>query len=186
MKNTVALCAVLLGLLGNLPVRAAESPHATLDALHKAGAEANQSAFFALLADDAVFLGVSGYDRLEGQPLHDFFRNSFSLGMPWAMHSSRREIHLSADGNVAWFDELVQGSSADSGWGSGVLIRDGGGWKVAQYGVSIATQQKISTVQQNVPAAASAPTPADAVTSEAPKKKECRKMRHKTNRVSSC
>jgi len=198
MKINFAICGLLLGLAGSLHALADESPATTLDALHTAGAEANQTAFFSLLTDGIVFLGMEGSDRLVGQSVRDFFSNSFSGGESWALQSRQREIQLSADGKVAWFDELLQSDQLGLGRGSGVLIHDGMGWKLAQYNVTLAKPdaRQVATAVANPEerviqgsAAVSAPaasTTANTGQMETQPKKTCRKFRHKTNKKASC
>lgn len=179
--KTNATIAVLLSLLITVPALAETTPDATLDAFYQAGAGANQAAFFAQLARDAVVLGVDGGVRLQGPSLRDFVSASFASGDAWAYRSSDRDIRLCADGTVAWFDESLQHDRLGRGRASGVLVQDGGSWKIVQYNL---------TVPQPDPALVSPSGPSDAaqgaVVNEAPQKSQCRQFRHKTNKKSSC
>ncbi|CAA0114854.1 Uncharacterised protein [Halioglobus japonicus] len=171
MKIVSRAGAVLLCLLFNLQAFAETSPQATLDALHQAGADANHTAFNAALAPDAVFLGVGESVRLQGQALRDFIDESFGSGNAWDYSSSAREVQLSADGSIAWFDEALQSDQLGRAYGSGVLTQSGGIWKVVQYNLVVS------------PEAQSVAAP---VVPEEPKKPECRKTRHKTNKKATC
>jgi hypothetical protein len=186
MKITATIGALLLGLLMAAQTHADTSPTATLDAFYKAGAGANQSAFIAQLTEDAVFLGVDGRTRLQGESLRDYVSESFGSGSvthgnTWAYHSSDRQIRLSADGSVAWFDESLQHEQLGAGRASGVLVENGGNWKIAQYNLTVPLPgvAVVSSTGTSSAAASAAPV-------AAPQKPECKQLRHKTNKKASC
>jgi hypothetical protein len=140
MNITATIGALLLGLAFAAQAHADTSPTATLDAFYAASAGSNQSAFIAQLTEDAVLLGVDGGERLQGEALRDYVSKSFGSesatatnGNSWGYHSSDRHIRLSADGTVAWFDESLQHEQLGAGRASGVLVANGGNWKIAQY-----------------------------------------------------
>jgi len=198
MKILSAICALLFILACNTHTFADSMPANAIDALHRASAKADPEAFLALLTTDAVLLGVDGNKRLEGQALHSFVHERFSRGETWKYRSQQREIRLSADGVVAWFNEALEHDQLGHGWGSGVLIKTGAGWKVAQYNFSIVVpnnmtesgtpiNQEPGIPETNVSTdTASDTTTAETLTTEPEKKKACRRIRHKTNKVSRC
>ncbi len=47
-----------------------------------------------------------------------------------------RDRHVSAHGDVAWFDELIENEKYGTLRGQGVLRRVDGAWKIAQYSYS--------------------------------------------------
>lgn len=188
MKITATIGALLLGLAIAAQTHADASPTATLDAFYKAGAGANQSAFIAQLTEDAVLLGVDGGTRLQGQALRDYVSKSFGSesvtatnGNTWGYHSSDRQIRLSADGAVAWFDESLQHEQLGAGRASGVLVANGGNWKIAQYNRTL----PLPGVAVASPAGAGGAA-AGAVPAAAPQKPKCNQLRHKTNTKGSC
>lgn len=137
MKLDSLIGAVLFGLSLTVRALADATPETTLDALHKAGADANAAAFESRLAEDVVFLGIAGAGRLEGQAAREFFAVHLAQERIWAYRSSQREIRASADGNVAWFDETLEHDELGIGRGTGVLVRSREGWKVAQYNLTV-------------------------------------------------
>lgn len=169
MRFSAVGYGLLLSLAATLQALAEPTPEAALSALHEAGASANPTAFISLLTQDAVVLGIDGERRLQGQALRDFINASFAGGKSWAYRSSERQIHLSADAAVAWFDELLEQESAH-GRSTGVLVRTGEGWKIAQYNVTLPLAN----------AAATSPSPPP------PPKKRCTRISHKTNTQASC
>lgn len=145
-------------------------PATTLDALHEAGAVADEKGFLLRLTENCVFLGMDSDNRLEGPSLRDFIRAQFSSGVAWNYRSSQRDIRFSADGTVAWFHETLQHDQLGRTWGSGVLVRSANDWRVAQYNLGSAIQ----------------PTDVDSADAGPEKAKGCNKIRHKTNRQASC
>ena len=136
-----------------------------------------------------MLLGVDGGERLQGEALRDYVSKSFGSesatatnGNSWGYHSSDRHIRLSADGTVAWFDESLQHEQLGAGRASGVLVANGGNWKIAQYN-RIAPLPGVAVAS---PAGAAAPAAAAAVPAAGPKKSGCMQLRHKTNSKGGC
>src|SRR2546428_801943 len=59
-------------------------------------------------------------------------RTTSMTGMP-----RPRAPTVSSDGKKAWFDEDLETEKLGAARGSGVLVKDGGRWKIAQYNLSI-------------------------------------------------
>ena len=100
--------AVLLGMLCTIQVFAETSPEATLDTLYSAGADGSQAGVLEVFAPDAAVLGVGGGSRLQGQSLLDFFSERLASGNTWDYLSRERNVRVSVDGSVAWFDESLE------------------------------------------------------------------------------
>jgi hypothetical protein len=171
---------VLLGLLLTVQALAETSPETALNSLHTAGADKNQAEFIELLTPDAVFLGVGGESRLQGQSLRDFINTSFGSGNLWNYRIGERDVQLSPDGSVAWFDESLQHEQLGDGRASGVLVKNGSVWKIVQYNLTLPLVRSPLVPEAGTPGA-SAPA-----NQEAPQEPECRKTRHKTNKRASC
>lgn len=193
MKFVSKLGALLFGLSLNLLAFADPTPDAALDALHKAGADANAAAFEALLAEDVVFLGVGGTGRLEGQAARAYFSEYLAHGNAWAYSSSLRETRVSPDGSVAWFDETLEHGQLGPGRATGVLVRSGEGWKVAQYNLTVplsggaaAASVGVGSQTGAAPGAVNSSSAAGAPPVAAPEKKRCMMSSHKTNTRAKC
>jgi len=184
MNIRFLICGLMLALAGS--VHAQDSPGSALDALHKAGMDANQPAFAALLAEDVIFLGMDGANRLEGAAVRNFVSNSFASGKAWAYSSSLREIRLSGDGSVAWFDEVLEHDRLGSGRGTGVLIRKSEGWRVAQYSLTIPLPNGVMGTSAAEAGAATSPTPTDAQATQKHDTPRCQMSSHKTNTRAKC
>jgi uncharacterized protein (TIGR02246 family) len=108
-----------------------------LDELNDAAAKADEARYFALYADDAVFLGTDGKERWDLAAFRAFAHPYFAKGRAWSFRSVRRAIVFDESGSVAWFDEDLATPNLGPCRGSGVLVRRGGAWKIAQYNLAV-------------------------------------------------
>lgn len=107
----------------------------TLDAWHKAAAEANFDSYFNLMTSDGVFLGTDATENWQNNEFKAFSKPYFDRGMAWSFTPVERNIYVS--GNYAWFDELLD-TQMKICRGSGILQKIDGSWKIAHYVLSIA------------------------------------------------
>ena len=110
---------------------------ATLDALHENAAKADGKAYFALVTEDAVFLGTDATERWSVAEFKKYAMARFDAGTGWTYHNSSRYIYLSEDKKTAWFDETLTNENYGDCRGSGVLVKTGDAWKIAQYNLTI-------------------------------------------------
>jgi ketosteroid isomerase-like protein len=108
-----------------------------LDDWHLAAAQADEKRYFAYLGADAVFLGTDASERWTKSEFQKFAHPYFVKGKAWSFKCVRRTISLSKDGQVAWFEENLDTPNMGPCRGSGVLTRDGGDWKIAQYNLAL-------------------------------------------------
>ncbi len=114
-----------------------EAVAAALDAFHDAASRADQPAYFSLMTDKVVFLGTDAGERWQGQEFRDFVSQYFPKGRGWTYTPTQRDIDMGPDGQWALFDELLAHDRLGTCRGSGVLVREGGRWKIAQYNLSV-------------------------------------------------
>ena len=174
--------------------------HTALDGFHAAAADADYDRYTALMARDIVFLGTDAGERWQGQAFTDFAQPHFDNGKGWTYLPRDRSISLSADGSVAWFDELLSHEKLGTCRGSGVLVLEAGEWKIAQYNLSVpipndlvyGVAEQVQAFESGddsvtVGAATASATVAEDSDTEADEPaKPCRERRHKTNRKASC
>jgi ketosteroid isomerase-like protein len=161
------------------------TPDATLDSFHRAAASADTTAYFTAMTDDVVFLGTDGSERWQGSEFRDFVAAHFSAGRGWTYVPVQRDITVSANGDIAWFDELLQNEGLGTCRGSGVLVKSTNGWKVAQYNLSVPIPNAIvQDVANDIAALQSAPGAVDPA--ETAPRDGCSKKRFKTNRKAGC
>ncbi len=146
MRNAVAVVLALLAALQpaiatasgeGAPAADPAAVAAVLDSFHAAAARADEEAYFALLASNAVFLGTDATERWDKAAFRAFAHPYFAAGKGWAFVPRDRHVDFSADGRVAWFDELLGSASYGECRGTGVLQRDDDGWKITQYHLTI-------------------------------------------------
>lgn len=136
MRNQPSLALLWFCLV--LPVSAAaqsddsrevQAVGAVLDRFHQAAAAADWTTYFDLLTEDAIFLGTDASERWS-KPV---FREYAGRSNGWRYEMVTRHVKLTADGNTAWFDEILSNASYGTSRGSGVLVRTTSGWKLCQY-----------------------------------------------------
>jgi ketosteroid isomerase-like protein len=127
----LTVLAIALVLVAPLTVAAADTTAiaAVVDAFHSAASRADEEAYFALLAPNAVFIGTDATERWDKASFLAFAHPYFSKGTGWTFTPRNRHIDLSRDGKVAWFDELLDSATYGECRGSG--------WKITQYHLTI-------------------------------------------------
>lgn len=130
----------IAGLLLVLPARAQDdeaAASAVLDAVHRLASEADFEGYFALYTEDAIFLGTDATERWTIADFKRYARPAFDRGTGWTYVMTERHVHVSADGRTAWFDERLQNAAFGECRGTGVLVKQDGNWKVAQYNLTV-------------------------------------------------
>jgi ketosteroid isomerase-like protein len=119
----------------------AEDPVAAVSAVledwHAAAAAADESRYFGHFAEEGVFLGTDGTERWTIEEFRRFAHPYFAKGKAWRFRPSDRHVSFSPDGSVAWFDEALATPNLGPCRGSGVLLRRGSAWKIAQDNLSV-------------------------------------------------
>lgn len=134
IRNPLALTLLFLGALAQ--GQDVEQINHTLDAWHRAAAEARFQDFFDLMSPEAVFVGTDASENWSRTEFMAFSKPYFDRGKAWSFTSVQRNLYLSRDGKMGWFDELLDT------WmllcrGSGVVIKTETGWKIAHYVLSV-------------------------------------------------
>lgn len=143
MRATFSICLLFVTLLGcsaqksSNTVAPKQSINFSLEAWHKAAADADFEAYFGLMTKDAVFLGTDATENWQIQEFKAFSKPYFDKGKAWSFTTLERHIYPDADGETAWFDEHLD-TQMGICRGSGVMKRIGDTWKVKHYVLSIA------------------------------------------------
>lgn len=140
MKTTLTIGLFLvLGLFSTM----AQSQNAenqkialTLDAWHKAAAQAKFDAYFGLMTNDAIFIGTDAKENWNKTAFQAFAKPYFDKGKAWNFTAIERHIFLDTTGKLAWFDELLS-TQMKICRGSGVLVKVGKEWKIKHYVLSM-------------------------------------------------
>jgi ketosteroid isomerase-like protein len=139
--KTVFLCITLLTLVSFGPLQFSESDekeqiNATLEAWHKAAAEAKFDAYFGMMTDDAIFIGTDPTENWNKKAFQTYSKPHFDKGKAWNFKAIERHIYFDESGKLAWFDELLS-TQMKICRGSGVLVKIGKEWKIKHYVLSI-------------------------------------------------
>jgi hypothetical protein len=111
---------------------------AVLDALHAAASRADEAAYFALFDDDAVFVGTDATEVWTVAQFRAYAHPHFAKGQGWTYVPDAAARRIRVSGDTAWFYEPLRNEKYGATRGSGVLVRRGGTWKIAQYVLSFA------------------------------------------------
>lgn len=141
---TIRIFSILFFMVAILPtsVRAEEVDDrvaigAVLDDLHLQASKADGDAYFALFSEGAVFIGTDVSERWPIDVFQKYALERFATGVGWTYSVTERHIDLAKGGDVAWFDEVLWNENYGTTRGTGVLVREGCGWKIAQYHLTI-------------------------------------------------
>ncbi len=108
-----------------------------LKTLHQAASDADGDVYFSLFSEGAIFMGTDATERWSVDQFKAFAEPYFSEGRGWTYSMTERHIYVAADGQTAWFDEMLWNDTYGTCRGSGVLIPVDGEWKFVQYNLSI-------------------------------------------------
>lgn len=109
----------------------------TLDELHEAAARAQEDRYFQLFAENAVFLGTDATERWTKAEFRAWAKPYFSQGKGWTYIKNSRWVSMARDRRTAWFDETLENAKLGVCRGSGVLVKESGRWRIAQYNLTI-------------------------------------------------
>lgn len=113
-----------------------EQVNKTLDAWHKAAAEAKLDLYFGMMAEDAIFIGTDPSENWNKIAFQAFAKPFFDKGKAWNFKAIERHIYFDKSGKLAWFDELLN-TQMKICRGSGVLVKIDAEWKIKHYVLSI-------------------------------------------------
>lgn len=108
-----------------------------LDDFHEAASKAEEARYFAHFAPEGVFIGTDATERWTVEQFRAYARPLFLKGKGWTYKPRSRNIELSPEKNVAWFDELLDNEKYGLCRGTGVLRLDNGKWLISQYHLTV-------------------------------------------------
>ena len=110
---------------------------ATIEDFHDAAAKADEARYFGHFAEGGVFLGTDATERWDAAAFRAYAHPHFEKKKAWSFKSIRRVVTVDGGGAVAWFDEDLETPNLGPARGSGVLVKRGAEWKIAQYNLAI-------------------------------------------------
>ena len=108
-----------------------------LDDFHDAAANGDEDRYFAILPDDALFLGTDATERWTGAQFRNEYMRYFRRPSAWTYVALQRHVVIEADGKLALFDEIFDNDAYGECRGSGVLWQRDGRWVLRQYHLTI-------------------------------------------------
>ena len=108
----------------------------TLDAWHKAAAEANFNNYFGMMTEDAIFIGTDPTENWNKKAFQEYAKPYFDRGKAWNFKAIERHVYFDKSGKFAWFDELLN-TQMKICRGSGVIVKIGKDWKIKHYVLSM-------------------------------------------------
>ncbi len=113
-----------------------------LDRFHLAASEADGERYFSYFAPDGIFIGTDAGERWNVDQFRSFAEPYFSRGQGWTYRPVSRNVYV--NGQTAWFDEILENDSYGITRGTGVLVREGEEWRIAQYHLTIPIPNEVA------------------------------------------
>jgi len=107
-----------------------------LDGWHNAAARTDFDRYFDAVTENFSFVGTDATEHWDRRTFAEYAKPYFDKGKAWNFTSIERHIYFSPDRKTAWFDELLD-TQMKICRGSGVVLRQNGVWKIAQYVLSM-------------------------------------------------
>jgi hypothetical protein len=117
--------------------------NAFVDAWHE-DATNSRPAFFDKIAKDGVYIGTDKKELWKRDEFKVWAKKAFDRPTAWAFTPLRRNVYLSPDKSVIWFDELLT-TQMGTCQASGVLHRVGNTFEIDHYQLSIAVPNGVSS-----------------------------------------
>ena len=108
-----------------------------MDGWHAAAAKADAQTYFNLIGKQGFYLGTDPSENWSKDAFMKFAKPYFDKGRAWDFKPSDRKVYFSENGEVSWFNEVLD-TWMGKCRGSGVMTRDqAGNWKLMQYNLAI-------------------------------------------------
>ena len=112
--------------------------NALVDGFHEAASEADKDRYLGYFTKNGVFMGTDDWERWPMEPdFKAYVAERFKGGTGWSYKSIERNIAFSPDGHTGWFDEITKSEKWGLFRGTGVVLKQGDGWKIAHYSMSV-------------------------------------------------
>jgi len=141
-KNAVFLIFLVPAIAGMITAEARPVPDSVIntvnrviDKWHRDAAAGNHEAYIGAMTADGVFVGTDATERWTTPEFSAWCKPHFDRKKTWDFRTVTRHTSAGDQGNVAWFDELLE-TKMGLCRGSGVAVKEGGNWKIAQYVLS--------------------------------------------------
>lgn len=107
-----------------------------LDSWHQAAASNDLEGYFEKIDDEGIYIGTDSSEIWTRQAFYDWSIPYFQQDKGWKFSAVQRNIYISEDKQLAWFDEQLQYGRGTLR-GSGVVIKRGTDWRIIHYVLSV-------------------------------------------------
>tara|TARA_B100001093_G_C26760909_1_gene985652 strand:- start:472 stop:936 length:465 start_codon:yes stop_codon:yes gene_type:complete len=104
-----------------------------LDKLHYYASIADGENYFKLFDESSIFFGTDAKERWNKSQFEEYALERFKDGTGWTYKTLSRNIYLSKNKKIAWFDEELGNDKYGVFRGTGVLEKNKGSWYIKQY-----------------------------------------------------
>ncbi len=132
----ILLSILFFTTLAQAQTKETTSINTTLDAWHKAAADAKFDTYFNMMSEESIFIGTDATENWNKKAFMDFAKPFFDKGKAWSFTALERHVYFDKSGKMAWFDELLN-TQMKICRGSGVLVKEGKVWKIKHYVLSM-------------------------------------------------
>jgi len=115
-----------------------------LDQWHTAAETANFESYFSSFTEDAYFIGTDASERWNIAQFKTYAKSSFEEAPAWKFIPVERNIEVSPDGKMAWFDEVLTSEHLGVCRSSGVLVFEDETWKIKHYVLSLIVPNELA------------------------------------------
>lgn len=135
-------CFIILVSTASYSQRDLSSINKFIDDWHLAAAKADANVFFGSMEENSIYIGTDKTERWTKTEFVKFAKPYFDKGKAWDFKPFDRDVHVTNDGKIVWFSELLT-TWMGTCRGSGVMISTPGGWKLTQYHLSVTVPNEI-------------------------------------------
>ena len=107
-----------------------------IDSWHETAAINDQEGYFEKIDDHGIYIGTDSSEVWTRQEFYDWSTPYFQKENGWSFKAQSRNVYLSDDGRMAWFDELLDYGKGTLR-GSGVLTKRDTEWRILHYVLSV-------------------------------------------------
>jgi hypothetical protein len=143
MKKPLAILLLTLLIISckqqvntNKDVQIKEEINAIVNNWHKAATNANFENYFSKMDSVSVFIGTDASENWTKTQFEKFSKPYFDNGKAWDFKTLERNIYISKNKDLVWFDELLN-TWMGTCRGSGVIEKNQNQWKIKHYVLSV-------------------------------------------------
>lgn len=147
MKRLVIACCMFFLMTSGAHAQAdaalKQQVNAFVDEWHDDAAHA-RLAYFDKIASDGVYIGTDKTELWRRDEFKTWAKKFFERKSAWAFKAVRRNVYLSADKSLIWFDELLDTPNMGPCMASGVIRKTAAGFEIVHYQLSMAVPNELA------------------------------------------